>query len=78
MNRREQQRQSTLDEIKTVARRQMAREGTGALSLRAIAAEMGVTAPALYRYYANRDDLITPRRCAPDCWLTASGRWNTA
>lgn len=59
MTRREQQRQATLNEIKTLARRQMAREGTGALSLRAIAAEMGVTAPALYRYYANRDDLIT-------------------
>lgn len=56
---RERVQQATRDEIKATARRQMARDGAAALSLRAIAAEMGLTAPALYRYYKSRDDLIT-------------------
>ena len=47
------------DEIKAVAWRQMARDGAPDLSLRAIAGEMGLTAPALYRYYPSRDELIT-------------------
>lgn len=42
-----------------VARQQMAQEGTAGLSLRAIATEMGITAPALYRYYKSRDELVT-------------------
>ncbi len=57
--RREQQREDTTTEIKEVARRQMAEVGAAALSLRAIAREMGMTAPALYRYYDNRDALVT-------------------
>ncbi|MDZ4769833.1 MAG: TetR/AcrR family transcriptional regulator [Chloroflexota bacterium] len=57
--RREQQRETTLETIKQVARAQMAHEGTAGLSLRGIARDMEVTAPALYRYYPSRDDLIT-------------------
>lgn len=57
--RREKQRQATLEEIKTVARQQMAESGAAALSLNAIAREMGLTTPALYRYFANRDALVT-------------------
>ena len=57
--RREKQRQATLEEIKTVARQQMAEYGAAALSLNAIAREMGLTTPALYRYFANRDALVT-------------------
>jgi AcrR family transcriptional regulator len=45
--------------IKKLARQQMASEGTAAISLRAIARDMEVSAPALYRYYATREDLIT-------------------
>ena len=56
---RERVQQATRAENKTTARRQMARDGAAALSLRAIAAEMGLTAPALYRYHASRDELIT-------------------
>jgi AcrR family transcriptional regulator len=51
--------EATMQTIKRLARKQMAAEGTAALSLRAIAREMDVTAPALYRYYPSRDDLIT-------------------
>ena len=59
LTRRERKRLATGDEIKAVARRQMAERGAGELSLRAIAGEMGMTAPAIYRYFGSRDDLVT-------------------
>lgn len=46
-------------EIKTVAYRQIAANGAASLSLRAIARELNVTAPAIYNYYSRRDDLVT-------------------
>ena len=55
----ERLRQATITEIKEVARKQMAEQGEAALSLGAIAREMGMTAPALYRYFENRDALVT-------------------
>ncbi len=58
-SRRSIARQATRDEILDTARRQMAEHGAAALSLRAIAREMQVTAPALYRYFKDRDDLVT-------------------
>jgi AcrR family transcriptional regulator len=58
-SRRQRLRQATVEEIKAVARAQMAAEGTAAVSLRAIAREMGLTAPALYRYFGSRDELVT-------------------
>ncbi len=58
-SRREQRREDTASEIKEVARRQMAAHGTATLSLRAIAQEMKMTAPAIYRYFESRDALIT-------------------
>ena len=57
--RREIQREQTTVEIKEVARQQMAETGAAALSLRAIAREMGMSTPALYRYFENRDALVT-------------------
>jgi AcrR family transcriptional regulator len=59
LSRRERVRQATVAEIKAVARAQMAAEGTAGVTLRAIAREMGMTAPALYRYFGSRDDLVT-------------------
>lgn len=59
MDRRERQRAATAEEIREVARRQLAVTGAAALSLRAVAREMGLTAPALYRYYDDRDALLT-------------------
>ena len=59
LSRRERVRQATVEEIKAVARAQMAAEGTAGVSLRAIAREMGMTAPALYRYFGSRDELVT-------------------
>ncbi len=45
--------------IKEVARKQIAENGAPALSLRAIARELKITAPAIYNYYPSRDDLVT-------------------
>jgi AcrR family transcriptional regulator len=56
--RRERNRERTLAEIKAIALRQIAEGGFAALSLNAIAKEMGVSGPALYRYFAARDDLL--------------------
>ncbi len=57
--RRERIREETVREIKKIARRQLAEGGATAVSLRAIAREMGMSAPGLYSYFANYDELIT-------------------
>ncbi len=57
-NRREMKRTATLDEIRTTAWKQIGEMGVQSLSLRGIAREMGMTAPALYRYYKDRDALV--------------------
>jgi len=57
--RRERLRETTLAEIKSIARQQMAAQGVAAVSLRAIASQMGMAAPSLYNYFNNRDELIT-------------------
>jgi len=59
LSRRERNRINTAAEIKDRARAQMESEGVAALSLRAIAREMGMTAPAIYRYFPSRNDLVT-------------------
>lgn len=59
LTRRERMRAATIDEIKETARQQIAEYGAASLSLRAISGEMGMTAPALYRYFDSRDDLVT-------------------
>lgn len=61
-SRRARLRDATVAEIKATARDLLVREGPEAITLRAIAREMGMTAPALYRYFANYEDL-----CAALC-----------
>jgi AcrR family transcriptional regulator len=58
-NRRNKIHASIQGEIKAAAWKQIAERGAPALSLRAIAREMEVTAPALYRYFPDRDALVT-------------------
>ncbi|HUL27216.1 MAG TPA: TetR/AcrR family transcriptional regulator [Streptosporangiaceae bacterium] len=57
-SRRDRARAATTGEIKQTARRILVAGGPDAVSLRAIAREMGMTAPALYRYFASHEDLI--------------------
>lgn len=45
--------------IKETAWKQIAEKGAPALSLRAIARELGITAPAIYNYFPDRDALVT-------------------
>ena len=58
-NPRERYRAQVRDEVKRHAWQQIATAGVPALSLNAIAKEMGMSGPALYRYFAGRDELIT-------------------
>ncbi|RBY78235.1 TetR/AcrR family transcriptional regulator [Geodermatophilus sp. TF02-6] len=56
---RERVRAEVIGEITAAARRQLAEVGAAALSLRAVARELGMASSALYRYFPSRDDLLT-------------------
>lgn len=56
---RNQQHPDLQTAIKEVAKKQISEHGAARLSLRAIARELGITAPAIYNYYPRRDDLVT-------------------
>ena len=56
---RERVRAELTREITDVARGQLATEGAGGLSLRAVARELGMVSSAIYRYFPSRDDLLT-------------------
>ncbi|MFI7120603.1 TetR/AcrR family transcriptional regulator [Amycolatopsis sp. NPDC049868] len=56
---RERYRAQVRAEIKRHAWEQLATTGVSALSLNAIAKHVGMSGPALYRYFPCRDDLIT-------------------
>jgi AcrR family transcriptional regulator len=58
LSRRDRVRAATTQEILQTARRLLVEEGLDAISLRAIAREMGMTAPALYRYFGSHEDLL--------------------
>src|SRR5215213_11304621 len=45
--------------IKEAAWKQIADYGASALSLRAIARDLNITAPAIYNYFPDRDALVT-------------------
>lgn len=45
--------------IKEAATRQLAETGAAALSLRAVARDLGLASSALYRYFPSRDALLT-------------------
>jgi AcrR family transcriptional regulator len=56
---RQRRRREAIDAIKRAARAQIAENGAGNLSLGAIARALGMTPPALYRYFHNRDALVS-------------------
>ena len=58
LSRRDRVRADTVREIKQTARRVLVDQGVDGLALRAVAREMGMSAPALYRYFDSREDLV--------------------
>lgn len=56
---RQQARERTLSDITRLGREHLAANGAAALSLRAIARELGVVSSAVYRYVPSRDELLT-------------------
>jgi AcrR family transcriptional regulator len=58
-NRRAVRYQRTTGEIKAHARDQLRADGAAALSLRAVAREMGMASSAMYRYFPSREHLLT-------------------
>jgi AcrR family transcriptional regulator len=58
-NVRRQRREHTEAEILRVGRLRLAEVGAAALSVRAIARELGMVSSAIYRYVTSRDDLLT-------------------
>ncbi|WP_239646263.1 TetR/AcrR family transcriptional regulator [Nocardiopsis valliformis] len=58
LSRRERLRQATLIEIRSVARELLVAEGSSAVTINAVAREMGMSGPAVYRYYSSHEDLV--------------------
>jgi len=56
---KQQQQMNLKERIKAVAWQQMVAVGAAGLSLRAIARELQLSAPAIYHHYADRDALVT-------------------
>lgn len=59
MTTRAEARARTTAKILEAARRQIATEGGGALSMRAVAREVGMVSSAVFRYYATKEALLT-------------------
>ena len=57
-SRRDRLRAATIEEIIQTARQLLVKDGPEAVSLRAIAREMGMTAPGLYRYFGSHEELV--------------------
>ncbi|PSJ30611.1 TetR family transcriptional regulator [Streptosporangium nondiastaticum] len=73
---RERYRVQVRAEIKERAWEQIATAGASALSLNAIAKQMGMSGPALYRYFASRDELIT--ELIREAYQSLAGTFRTA
>jgi len=56
---RRRAREEVVAEIVEAGRRHLATEGAAALSLRAVARDLGMVSSAVYRYVASRDELLT-------------------
>ncbi|MFC9680308.1 TetR/AcrR family transcriptional regulator [Streptomyces sp. NPDC056948] len=73
---RERYRAQVRTEVKEHAWEQIATAGASALSLNAIAKRMGMSGPALYRYFAGRDELIT--ELVTDAYRSLAGTFRAA
>ena len=56
---RQRARAQTMDDITRIGRQHLAEYGAAALSLRAVARDLGVVSSAVYRYVKSRDELLT-------------------
>lgn len=56
---RQRARAEITAEILRAARKQLATEGAGAISLRAVARDLGMPSSGIYRYFKTRDELLT-------------------
>ncbi|MEO3934681.1 TetR-like C-terminal domain-containing protein [Micrococcaceae bacterium Sec7.4] len=56
---RERARARTIEDIVRLGREHLAAHGAAALSLRAVARDLGVVSSAVYRYVENREELLT-------------------
>src|SRR4051794_3028113 len=56
---RERARAQTIADIVRLGRHHLATDGAAALSLRAVARDLGVVSSAVYRYVKSRDELLT-------------------
>ena len=59
LTRRERLRAATKKELIEAARRLLSEEGLEAITLRAIARDLGMTPPSIYHYFSNLEDLIS-------------------
>ncbi|URM99465.1 TetR/AcrR family transcriptional regulator [Actinomadura madurae] len=75
-SRRDRMRAATVREISETARRILVEEGAEAVTLRAIAREMGMTAPALYRYFGSHGELL--RHLVGDLFSELTGELHAA
>ncbi|MEV0390539.1 TetR/AcrR family transcriptional regulator [Nonomuraea sp. NPDC050643] len=58
VSRRDRVRQATLAEIRAAARRLLIEQGPAAVTINAVAREMGMSGPALYHYFAGHEELV--------------------
>jgi AcrR family transcriptional regulator len=56
---RDRARVQTMRDITRIGRQHLATDGAAALSLRAVARDLGVVSSAVYRYVGSRDELLT-------------------
>src|SRR6188768_2046007 len=56
---RSRAREQTMRDIVRIGRQHLATDGAAALSLRAVARDLGVVSSAVYRYVESRDELLT-------------------
>lgn len=57
-SRRERLRRATVEEIHASARKLLVTQGSAAVTMNAVARQVGMSGPALYHYYASHDDLV--------------------
>lgn len=71
LSRRDRVRTATRDEIRATARHLLVEHGPQGVTVNAVARRMGMSGPALYRYYPNHDALV--QALTADCYAEVTG-----